>query len=542
MTTTRNPPRKILMVVTVGGFTHAAPVLELGKVLAQRGHTVDFATLDGQEHWTEGYDYIRKLHTMGPGPSHQELEAHYLRMREWNSSQGFANVLQSKYMFDSYWTQTYKHLKQIVDNPATKPDFLLVDFFVDAAKDILYEYHLPIAMVNPQMPALICPCSYIPGEPGFQLDGTLTSEHASMWSRIRNELVMIRALPSILRWVRWTKKMRQAVGVHYSIPITSKPNHLVLINSFFGLEVPKDLPPLVAAVGPILSDIYQPLREPYEAFLTAHQKTLYLALGTHIILSNTAAVKLIQGLLAALNHGYINGVIWSIPTSGRRDIETSEQFILKEGKAITFASLLKGEHPSFLFTDFAPQRAILDHPHTAIYLTHGGGSSANEGLYHGKPMLVMGFFFDQISNVPRLVASGTSEPLDKFRFTAEELSRKIGLLSEDKDGFYRRNCERMQQIARVASRRKELGADLVEELIYDTEARYDGGRELRPMHLQTADMRMSSFKAKNWDLWLAGLLTLGLIPLASFTAGKWAWSERKAMGGFVGAVVKKWLI
>ncbi|WKT47078.1 hypothetical protein QSH57_011983 [Fusarium oxysporum f. sp. vasinfectum] len=529
-----NPPRKVLMVVTVGGYTHAAPILELGKVLAQRGHVVDFATLEGQESWTKGYEYISQLHLMGPGPSHEELEAHYLRMREWDASKGFAGVMDSKYLFDSYWTQTYQHLKRIVDDPATKPDMMVADFFVDAVKDILYQYNIPMAMVYPQIPALMCPCSYIPGQPGFQIEGTLTSENASMWLRFRNELVIYKALPSIIKWVKWTKKMRQDAGVNYKLPTPSKPNYLVLINSFFGLEVPKDIPPLVQAVGPILADAYPPLSEPYESFLENHKKTLYLALGTHIILSNDHAAKLVQGLVAAMDQGLIDGVIWSISKAARRDVDASLHFTDEGGKAFTFASLFKGEHPSFLITTFAPQRAILDHDHTAIYLTHGGGSSANEGLYHGKPMLAMGFFFDQISNVPRLVASGTSEALDKFRFTPEEVCQKIKLLSEDKDGSYQRNCIRMQRIARAASRRKELGADLIEEVMYDTEGRFDGKKELRPMHLQTADMRMSQFKAKNWDLWLVGLFTLGLVPLASITVGKWAWAEKRAIGDWAG--------
>lgn len=510
-------------------------------MLAQRGHTVDFATLEGQESWTEGYGYINKLHLMGPGPSHEDLEAHYLRMRLWDSSKGFAVVMESKRLFDSYWTQTYRHLKRIVDDPATRPDMLLADFFVDAVKDILYQYQIPVAMMYPQMPALICPCSYIPGQPGFQIEGTLTSEHASMWLRIRNELVMVKSLPSILHWVIWTKKMRKDAGVNYQLPTLSKPNYLVLINSFFGLEVPKDIPPLVQAVGPVLADTYPPLTEPYGSFLEAHKKTLYLALGTHIILSNTDAVKLIKGLLAAMDQGHIDGVIWSISQAARRDLDISEEFMDKSGKGFSFAFLLKGEHPSILVTTFAPQRAILDHPHTTIYLTHAGGSSANEGLYHGKPMLAMGFFFDQISNVPRLVASGTSESLDKFRFTPEEVCQKIRLLSEDKHGSYGRNCVRMQRIARVASRRKDLGADLIEELIYDTEGRYDGGKELRPMHLQTADMRMSRFKANNWDLWLVSLLTLGLVPLAFITVGKWTWAANKVIRNWAGEVMRKWM-
>lgn len=516
-------------------------MLELGKVLAQRGHTVDFATLEGQESWAEGHGYISKLHLMGPGPSHEDLEAHYLRMRQWDASKGFAGVMESKYLFDSYWTQTYQHLKRIVEDPATRPDMLLADFFVDAVTDILYQYRIPMAMVYPQMPALICPCSYIPGQPGFQIGGTLTSEHASLWLRLRNELVMVKALPSILRWVKWTKKMRKDAGVNYKLPAPIKPDYLVLINSFFGLEVPKDIPPLVQTVGPILADAYPPLTERYGFFLDTHKKTLYLALGTHIILSNPGAVKLVKGLLAAMDQGHIDGVIWSVSQAARRDLDVGQEFTDKSGKGFSFASLLKGEHPSFLVTTFAPQRAILDHPHTVIYLTHGGGSSANEGLYHGKPMLAMGFFFDQISNVPRLVVSGTSESLDKFRFTPDEVCQKIKLLSEDKHGSYARNCVRMQRIARVASHRKDLGADLVEELMYDTEGRYDGGKELRPMHLQTADMRMSKFKAKNWDLWLVSLLTVGLVPLASIMVGKWAWAEKGVIGEWAGKTMKKWV-
>lgn len=540
--THQNPPRKILMVVTVGGFTHAAPVLELGKILARRGHVVDFGTLEGQESWTKGYEFINQVHLMGTGPSDEELEAHYRRIAEWDASKGFDGVMASKYMFDSNWTQTYKCLKRIVEDPATRPDLLLVDFFVEAAaKDMVYQYHIPVAMVYPQLPPFICPCPYIPGQPGFQIKGTLTSEHASIWLRIQNELVLFRAIPTIIGLAKFTKKMRQAAGVNYKLPTPSKPDYLVLVNSFFGLEAPKDLPPLVAPVGPILSGGIPRLGEPFESFLSQHRKVVYLALGTHIILSNTAATKLVQGLVVAMERGYIDGAIWSVSQEARRDFDLDEIFPTpKTGEPITFGSLLNGKHPDFLFTTFAPQRAILDHPNAPIYVTHGGGSSANEGLYHGKKMLVMAFSFDQLSNSPRLVASGTSEELDKFRFTAEEVSHKIGLLSEDATGGYLRNCVRMQRIARVASRRKEHGADLIEELLYDTEARFDGDRELRPMHLQTADMRMSTFKARNWDIWFISLLTLGVVPLISVALGKWAWVQRSAMLEWTSTLVNAW--
>lgn len=239
-----------------------APILELGQILATRGHVVDFATVNGQEKWTNGFD-ISTTHMMGPGPTEEQLDAHYNRSRLWDPSKGLGDVMASKYLFDSLWTQTYHRLKEIMADPATRPDIMVADFFVEAVKDMHFEFQLPIAIVWPQIPYIMVPCSYIPGQPGFQLDGTLTSENASLWSRISNELVVVRALPQILGLLKFTKVMRKRAGLNYMLLTPSKLDYLILVNSFFGLEVPKDLPPLVAAVGPILADQYPPLDEVY---------------------------------------------------------------------------------------------------------------------------------------------------------------------------------------------------------------------------------------------------------------------------------------
>lgn len=41
---------------------------------------------------------------------------------------------------------------------------------------------------------------------------------------------------------------------------------MVLVNSFLRLEAPKDLPPLVAAVGPILAEEYPDLNDKHVQF------------------------------------------------------------------------------------------------------------------------------------------------------------------------------------------------------------------------------------------------------------------------------------
>lgn len=503
-------------------------MFEIGRALAERGHTIEFATLEGQEHWTKDYDFVSKIHLLGPYATEEQLTAHYLRMRKWDISEGIGGAMDSKYLFDSFWPQTYHGLKAIMDDPARRPDMFVADFFVDAVKDMLVEYNVPIATVWPQMPFLMMPCSYIPGQPGFQLQGTLTSETASLWLRLRNELTVVKALFQIIKWMRWTSAMRKREGVYYPPHRIEKPNYLVFVNSFFGLEIPRDLPPTAAMVGPLISETYHPLDNQCETFLSRHKSVIYIALGTHVILSNKDIVTIINGILPMMEEKLIDGVLWAVSKSGRQDFDLETIFTTKTS-TFRLGDLVEGHHSDWAFSYFVPQRAVLEHESTKIYFTHGGGSSANEGLYHGKIMLTMGIFSDQIANMARLVAGGVAEPLDKFRFTSDEVYTKSKKLIIDKDGLYHRNSLRLKRIAHVAARRKQHAADLVEEVLYDNELRLQNGRELRPMHLQTADMRMPVYKAKNWDLYAVSFLGLAAVTGGTVVGSKLLWTNRASL-------------
>lgn len=136
-----------------------------------------------------------------------------------------------------------------------------------------------------------------------------------------------------------------------------------------------------------------------------------------------------------------------------------------------------------MFPTYTPQRGILDHQSTKLYLTQGGCSSANEGLFHGKPMIALCILLNQISNAARLHAGGSAEFLDKFTFTSEEFCKKIQLIIENKNSVYTRKSIRLQRIARIVARRKYLDADLIEEVMYDNELRFVKGREVKTMYL-----------------------------------------------------------
>lgn len=244
------------------------------------------------------------------------------------------------------------------------------------------EFNVPIAILWPQMPFLMLNSSYIPGQPGLQIDMTLTSEHASIASRLRNEFVILRSTATALKYAWWFTSLRQKAGVNYLPELASKPNYLLFVNSFFGLETPKDLPPFAHAIGPILADEYPALDEdePYTKLLRSHEKIVYVALGSHIVLKNEDMLKLVEGLRSSMQLGEIDGVLWAVSEKRRRDFVLDSKLHSEDAeKHLTLGDLIDGKDPHWLFSSFVPQRAVLDQESVKIYITHGGGSSANEG-------------------------------------------------------------------------------------------------------------------------------------------------------------------
>ncbi|KAF2472399.1 UDP-glucosyl transferase family protein [Lindgomyces ingoldianus] len=522
-------PLTILLVVGTGGFSHAVPVLELGRILHDRGYQIEFATHQTQEQWVETpyYSFVSEVHAMGPRMPADVEDRHYFEMQNSDMRKDFGAVFKPKHTVDAFWTSDYAYLKDTII-PKCNPAFIVADFFVDAVKDINHQLGIPFCHVWPQMPYGFCSVPYIPGIPGFQVDA-LSSEHASIWTRLRAELRPLRALPAILRYLRFVKNMRKASGVFYAIPIFNKPSWLILVNSFWGLEVPKELPPLVAAVGPILPEQYPPLDEAFGEFLASRPKVVYIAFGSHIRILPPELAKFIEALSLLLREGLIDGVIWAVNAPQRKLFNRDEQV---PGEDFNVGTMLDGKHRAWMFTPFAPQRAILEHPHTVLFISHGGGSSANEALYHGTPLLVLGFFFDQPLNALRLTDAGVALTLDKAGFTTAEIVSKIRQILEDKLGLFAKDVARMQKITQASSRKKQHACDLIEEMMWDHHFSVEpsptenGPKRRRPMHFQTADMRMSAWKARNWDLAAVSLVGSCIVVGVGVAVSMGAWARR----------------
>ncbi|KAF2229266.1 glycosyltransferase family 1 protein [Viridothelium virens] len=512
---------KILVVVTVGGATNVAPILQVCSVLAQRGHRIDFATLQTRESLASPYPFISNIHTLGRGITATEEEQLYSRFNEWdgNTIEGKRTIVWVKRFHDSLWPETYHKLKHLVQ--VVKPDLIFADYQVEATRDVTHEACISLVVMWCQMPWLLMPQKYIPGQPGMQ-QRCLTSENASIYDRLFDATNLLRAAPYFLQYLSWMRKMRREAGL-VNPPQGSKPDHLLLVNSFWGIEPPKDLPPLAHPVGPLLSDSYTPLDPASKAFLDTHPRVVYVAFGTHVLMTAERLTKLIAGLDAAIQGDEIDGVFWAIKDASRACVLQTANVPILNGP--TYQELFRNGLAKWFFADYAPQRAVLRHSSVKIFVTHAGPSSANESIFHGVPMIAMGIYGDQLPNSRRLVEAGVAIRLDRNQFTSASLSSSISCILNDEGHCFERNVLRMQCVAQVNSRRKYLAADLVEEYLFDWELRFEHtpnwglegkaherGKELRPMHLQTADARMSWLKRNNLDLYILAAVVFPILP------------------------------
>ena len=108
---------------------------------------------------------------------------------------------------------------------------------------------------------------------------------------------------------------------------------------------------------------------------------------------------------------------------------------------------------------FLPQPAIL--PMVDLVITHGGNNTVTEAFHHGKPMIVLPLFWDQVDNAQRVDETGFGKRLSTYGFKARELTGAIDKLLRD-----RSLAERMAAMsARIKSTSGTVrAADLVERV------------------------------------------------------------------------------
>jgi UDP:flavonoid glycosyltransferase YjiC (YdhE family) len=141
-------------------------------------------------------------------------------------------------------------------------------------------------------------------------------------------------------------------------------------------------------------------------------------LPDHLAERDGALIYLSLGSLGSADVGLMQRLVDLLAT-------TEHRVIVSKGPLADEITL----HDNQVGEAFLPQPAIL--PHVDLVITHGGNNTVTEAFHHGKPMVVLPLFWDQVDNAQRVEEIGFGRRLSTYAFRDEELTDAIDELLAD---------------------------------------------------------------------------------------------------------------
>ncbi len=197
-----------------------------------------------------------------------------------------------------------------------------------------------------------------------------------------------------------------------------------------------------------------------------YARSVTLAPTWHQLDSTVRAAEATWALPEHLASGRGALVYLSLGSLGSADVELMQRLVDVLGGTEHRVIVSKGPladqirlHDNMAGEGFLPQPAIL--PLVDLVITHGGNNTVVESFHHGKPMIVLPLFWDQVDNAQRVDETGFGRRLSTYGFRDEELTGAIDALLADEPLHAR--------LASIAARMQSAAgtvraADLIEQL------------------------------------------------------------------------------
>ncbi|RIA90055.1 Glycosyltransferase Family 1 protein [Glomus cerebriforme] len=492
-------PKNILFGSFAGGRSHVKPMLDVAAILIERGHNVILLTSGNYTPASE-YPTVKQI-TLGPPMNLREIKG----IRELiDKDFDFSRVSTIHEIAINTYKDIFEKYKKAVKE--YNIDLLVCSAAMnDPCLDVGHALKKPVVGFISFLNALE-PKSY-KSDPIFRCN--ISMENESFLERFRCTVIQpLRMVNYIYPFITGLNDIRKQIDVEpvfLSVRRLTQTS-LILVDTFFGFELPQPLSPNIQEIGPVMSEEYPPLSPELSDFINAHKRVLYVAFGTRFFTSVENNSKLLQSFVEVINKNIIDGVVWALVQTLKDDFNPTLN--LSDGSQIQTSSILSNEHPHIHIASFAPQFAVLNHTNTKLFLSHGGASSSHESLYTGTPMLILPFGGDQLGNAEKLKSAGIALSLNKMKLDVNDIVNKMDILLKDEN--VKKNSKRMEILAKINSKRKFRAADLIEYILYSSNT-----NEINEEFLKEwipAGTRMGFIRGNNYDVYGALLsIILGIV-------------------------------
>ncbi|KAI9246619.1 hypothetical protein EDC94DRAFT_550447 [Helicostylum pulchrum] len=491
-------PKSVFIATSIGGSSHTKWVLEIGRLLADRGHNVTYVTRDDQLALADPFPKIKAVST-GP-PVYSNVLGKVETLNFYQIAKVVRKFLNNAYTNDMEYYQQLFTTQQV-------PDLFICDAFNDPCIDTAVALNIPFVIT---CTGILHQDMSVPYINSLGTTPHATSQSMTIWERFHHKYIdLIKTVYHLYPEMMELDQLR----VQFGIPglglnrFKKWDNALKLINSYFGFQPSQILSPLTHMIGPVLSERQKELDPEEKRYLDTHKRVAYVAFGQIAVPNKREIQILLSALLDQVNRNQLDGIIWvglkkHVALIQKKDLSNWRLL----GKVVQ--SPLDFDH--IFMPTWAAQFAILSHPSTVLFVSHGGAESANEATFNGVPLLINPYFGDQRLVGRALTIAGVARVYDRDTSTFDLVKHKLDELLLDPQGHVAHNVSRMQVLAQIGTKRKTFAADLVEEHMF---ASHKGIAH----HRFEVSRHISTLKAMDIDLH-ATVLTF--IALTGFTFHK----------------------
>jgi polyene glycosyltransferase len=311
-----------------------------------------------------------------------------------------------------------EYQRMLVHIDQLQPCLMVVNATTIGALDAAMTRRIPFILSVPFTPSALfverLPWDYPVTGSGLPRQMSAAQKLANLWYRLRLQTVLVTRFPYFS--FAWRRKAMGMANAFASLARYSDAATAIFCYSVFGLEYPFPVPPhlhLLGTMVPSPTPATQGGKDELSQWLDSHSTVIYVGLGTLVQLSELQITTLLTAFKRLGPNVYI---LWKLPNC--------QQALLPPGEVLP--TNLRIEHwiPS--------QLGVLAHPNVRVFVTHGGSNGFHEGIYFGKPLLVMPFWLDCFDFAVRAVDSGVGLALDWAPiFTGEEVAVKLERLLTD---------------------------------------------------------------------------------------------------------------